>query len=141
LKGKSAVANAKIAYEVFEQLFVHGERFKRLQAQGAQIQRPLWASTSTKNPAYSDLLYVEPLIGPYTVNTMPVETLTAFKDHGQVACTIRDSRAEAHRVLDEIALAGVDLDSVWKKLEEQGITAFVEAEKKVMARIARKRAT
>lgn len=139
LKGKAAVANAKIAYEKFEQIFLNSDRFKKLQEQGAQLQRPLWASTSTKNPAYSDIKYVQTLIGPHTVNTMPLETLEAYKDHGHPALTVRDDLQESHQVMQQLAEAGVDLDEVWKQLEENGVNAFDVSFDQLMKSITDKR--
>src|SRR5262245_35610833 len=117
LRGKLAVANAKLAYRRYQERFT-GERWERLAAQGATPQRCLWASTSTKNPAYSDVLYVEPLIGPDTVNTMPEDTIRAFQDHGEVAPALTEGMDEAQRVLDEIAAVGVDYDDVVDTLEK-----------------------
>jgi transaldolase/glucose-6-phosphate isomerase len=123
LRGKTAIANAKIAYQIFKRLF-SGPRWERLAAAGAHVQRPLWASTSTKNPAYSDVLYVEGLIGPDTVNTMPESTLRAFADHGRVRPTLEEDVGEAERVIASLPDAGIDLDAVTAKLLEDGIQAF-----------------
>ena len=139
LKGKAAVANAKIAYEKFEQIFLNNDRFKKLQEQGAQIQRPLWASTSTKNPAYPDIKYVQALIGPHTVDTMPLETLEAYKDHGHPALTIHDDLQESHQVMQQLSEAGVDLDEVWKQLEENGVNSFDVSFDQLMKSIKDKR--
>jgi transaldolase len=126
LKGKLAVANAKLAYEDYERIF-SGQRWEALAAKGATKQRCLWASTSTKNPAYSDVLYVESLIGPETVNTMPEETIRAFQDHGTVALTLEDGVDDAKRLLDELAEAGVDYDDVTDTLEREGVEKFSES--------------
>jgi transaldolase len=123
LQGKLAVANAKLAYEHWQQAF-SGDRWAFLEGKGARNQRCLWASTSTKNPAYRDVLYVEELIGPETVNTMPIETVRAFQDHGEVRDTLTEGVAEAHALLDELAAAGVDYDDVVATLEDEGVQKF-----------------
>ena len=123
LRGKAAVANAKLAYQVFLDRF-SGPRWESLVARGARVQRPLWASTSTKNPAYPDTLYVDELIGPDTVNTIPDATLDTFDEHGTVARTIDAGVDEARRDLEELAAVGVDLADVTRVLEEEGVTAF-----------------
>jgi transaldolase len=123
LKGKAAVAQAKLAYRLFEQHF-SGPRWEALAAKGAQPQRPLWASTSTKNPAYPDLLYVDTLIGPHTVNTMPDATVEAFKDHGTVARTVDLDVDSARADLDALAEAGIDMAEVSARLEEEGVASF-----------------
>lgn len=124
LKGKVAVANAVLAYEKFEQLF-HSPEFKELADAGAKVQRPLWASTGTKNPEYPDTLYVDSLIGPHTVNTAPVKTIEAFLDHGTVERTVDSDYAAAHKVLDDLNSAGIDIDEVTSQLEEEGIASFM----------------
>ncbi len=126
LKGKLAVANAKLAYQRYQELF-SGERWQALAAKGATTQRCLWASTSTKNPAYRDVLYVEELIGPETVNTMPEETIEAFQDHGEVALTLEQDVDEAKRVFERIAEAGVDYDDVVATLEQEGVQKFADS--------------
>jgi transaldolase len=126
LQGKLAVANAKLAYQRYEEIFA-GERWEALAARGATTQRCLWASTSTKNPAYSDVLYVESLIGPATVNTMPEETVLAFQDHGRVARTLDQDVEEAHEVFRQVASAGVDYDDVVATLEREGVDKFSES--------------
>jgi transaldolase len=123
LKGKLAVANAKLAYQHYRQVF-SGERWQALAAKGASTQRCLWASTSTKNPAYSDVKYVEELIGPDTVNTMPDKTLLAFQDHGRVRSTLDERADDAQRVLERFAKAGVDYVDVTDTLEREGVRAF-----------------
>jgi len=123
LKGTLAVANARLAYRRYRQIFA-GERWQALEAKGASTQRCLWASTSTKNPAYSDVKYVEELIGPDTVNTMPEKTLRAFQDHGRVRSTLEESSDEARRVLDRFEKAGVDYADVTDTLEREGVRAF-----------------
>src|SRR5918999_448747 len=118
LKGKLAVANAKLAYEQYKEIF-SGERWERLAAKGATPQWCLWASTSTKNPDYRDVIYVEELIGSETVNTMPLETIQAFQDHGRVDETLEQGLEEARALLDELARVGVDYDDVTRVLEEE----------------------
>jgi transaldolase len=126
LRGKAAVAQAQLAYGLFLERF-SGPRWEALAARGARVQRPLWASTSTKNPDYDDTLYVDTLIGPDTVNTMPEGTLDAFDDHGVLARTVDADLAGARRVLDEVAQVGVDLDEVSAVLEEQGVASFAKS--------------
>ncbi|MEZ4860710.1 MAG: transaldolase [Caldilineaceae bacterium] len=123
LMGKTALANAIVAYAQFQAKF-SGVRWQKLADAGAQVQRPLWASTSTKNPSYPDLLYVEPLIGAHTVNTMPMSTLQAFWDHGKVAATITQGVAEARQTLAQLADVGIALDDVTTKLEHEGVEKF-----------------
>src|SRR5918992_94623 len=126
LKGKLAVANAKLAYQRYKEIFA-GERWDKLAAMGATPQRCLWASTSTKNPAYRDVLYVEELIGPMTVDTMPEETIRAFQDHGRVALTLEEGIDEAKRVFERLAEAGVDYDDVVETLEREGVEKFADS--------------
>jgi transaldolase len=123
LKGTAAVANAKMVYAAFQELS-GSARFGALAARGARLQRPLWGSTGTKNPAYSDLLYVQTLVGPETVNTVPPQTYRAILDHLQPSRTVDQDMAHARGVLAEITAAGIDLDSVMTKLEEDGVAAF-----------------
>jgi transaldolase len=128
LRGKLAVANARIAYQHYKQVF-SGRRWAALEARGALPQRCLWASTSTKNPAYSDVLYVEDLIGPNTVNTMPEETIQAFQDHGEVrGDTVDDGLEEAHALLKEqLPAVGIDYDDVVLTLEKEGVQKFSDS--------------
>ncbi|MDP9236839.1 MAG: transaldolase [Chloroflexota bacterium] len=126
LLGRVAVANAKMAYQDFLKTF-GAERFKKLQAAGAKVQRPLWASTGTKNKAYSDILYVEELIGPDTVNTMPPATIDAFRDHGDVRRTIDEGLNEAQRVFADLKSAGISLDEITAKLQKDGVEAFTKS--------------
>ena len=126
LKGKLAVANAKLAYQRYKDIFT-GERWEPLATAGATPQRCLWASTSTKNPDYRDVMYVEQLIGPKTVNTMPLETVSAFQDHGKVALTLEQGVDEAERVLERLAEAGVDYDDVTATLEREGVEKFSDS--------------
>jgi transaldolase/glucose-6-phosphate isomerase len=123
LKGKIAIARAKAAYALFKES-VAGERWKRLAARGARVQRPLWASTSTKNPAYPDTMYVDLLIGPHTVNTTPPVTLDAFRDHGTVALTIEDGLDESREQLAQLAELGVDLEAITQDLLDDGVAGF-----------------
>ena len=126
LRGRAAVAQAKLAYQLFQERF-SGPRWDALAARGARVQRPLWASTSTKNKAYPDLLYVDSLIGPDTVNTIPDATVEAFVDHGTVARTIDNDVAEATRVLERVEAVGVSMDDVAETLEAEGVAAFVKS--------------
>jgi transaldolase len=126
LKGKLGIANAKLAYQNYLETF-SGERWESLAAKGATKQRCLWASTSTKNPEYRDVMYVEELLGPDTVNTMPDETIQAFQDHGRVAVTLTEGVDEARRLVDDLAQAGVDYDDVVQTLEEEGVQKFADS--------------
>jgi transaldolase/glucose-6-phosphate isomerase len=126
LRGKAAIANARLAYQIFRRTFA-GPRWEALAARGARLQRPLWASTSTKNPAYPDTLYVDELIGPDTVNTVPPATLTAFADHGKAALTIENDLYAANRLTADLAALGIDLMQVTAELEAEGVKAFVDA--------------
>lgn len=126
LLGKAAIANAKLAYEVFQQTFV-SERFAKLQLSKANFQRPLWASTGTKNPAYPDTLYVDALIGPATVNTVPPQTLDAFREHGTAAMTLNEGLDECRAQVAELEKTGISLQKVTDELEEEGVKSFAEA--------------
>jgi transaldolase len=137
LQGKLAVANAKLAYEHWQRTF-SGDRWAFLAGKGARTQRCLWASTSTKNPAYRDVLYVEELVGPDTVNTMPLETVQAFQDHGEVRDTLAEGVDEAHALLAELAAAGVDYDDVVATLEDEGVRKFSDSFDELRAGIADK---
>jgi transaldolase len=140
LQGKLAVANARLAYRHFQSAFA-GERWEFLAGKGARAQRCLWASTSTKNPSYRDVLYVEELIGPDTVNTMPLETVVAFQDHGVVrGDTLRDDVGGAEKLLGELADAGLDYDDVVETLEEEGVRKFADSFAELLAGIEAKRA-
>jgi transaldolase len=138
LKGKLAVANAKLAYQNYQEIF-SGERWEALAAKGATPQWCLWASTSTKNPEYRDVLYIEELIGPDTVNTMPRETIEAFQDHGVVEPTLEQGIDEAHRVFAQIAEAGVDYDDVTDTLEREGVQKFIDSFTELLEGIESKR--
>jgi transaldolase len=140
LKGKLAIANAKLAYERYCELFSpHDERWAELAAAGAHPQRCLWASTSTKNPAYRDVLYVEELIGDDTVNTMPEPTLAAFQDHGRVAPTLERGLEEAHGLLERLAEVGIDYDDVVDTLETEGIEKFAASFSELLGGLDTKR--
>jgi transaldolase len=140
LKGKLGIANAKLAYARYRELFSpHDETWAELAAAGAHPQRCLWASTSTKNPTYRDVVYVEELIGPDTVNTLPEQTLLAFAHHGRVAPTLEQGVDEAQRLLEQLARAGVDYDDVVATLEREGIEKFVGAFSELLARVDSKR--
>src|ERR687892_1459538 len=138
LKGKLAVANAKLAYQRYKEIFA-GERWERLAEQGASPQRCLWASTSTKNPEYRDVLYVEELIGPETVNTMPLETVEAFQDHGEVRLTLEEDVDEARELLDRLAAAGVDYGDVTDTLEREGVEKFADSFRELLEGVEAKR--
>lgn len=139
LLGKTAIASAKLAYKAFANTF-NRERFAVLKAKGARAQRPLWASTSTKNPAYSDVMYVEPLIGSDTVNTMPPVTITAFLEHGRAQATLEQNLPEAEETLTDLAAVGISIESVTAKLLIDGIKAFIDSYKKLLAGIEEKKA-
>ena len=138
LQGRLAVDNAKLAYQHYLAVF-SGPRWEALAAKGARPQRCLWASTSTKNPAYRDVLYVEELIGPETVNTMPEETIEAFQDHGEVALTLEADLEEARQVFERIAEAGVDYDDVVATLEREGVDKFADSFKELLDGVRAKR--
>ena len=137
LKGRAAVANAKLAYQLFREMFA-SERWAKLAARGARLQRPLWASTSTKNPAYRDVVYVEELIGPDTVNTMPPATTQAFKDHGKVERTVDHNVREAQRVMDQLGEVGVNFNDVTDKLLVDGLASFQKSFDSLIAGLERK---
>ncbi|CAN5753368.1 transaldolase [soil metagenome] len=139
LQGKLAVANANLAYQQYLEAF-SGERWQALAAEGARAQRCLWASTSTKNPEYRDVLYVEELIGPETVNTMPLETIVAFQDHGAVKDTLTQGVDEARQHLHALADAGVDYDDVAATLEREGVEKFSDSFRQLLDGIESKRA-
>ena len=139
LGGKIAVANAKLAYQSFKKIFV-GDRWEALEEKGACVQRPLWASTSTKNPDYSDVCYVEPLIGPDTVNTMPEETISAFADHGRVVKnSVKADLGKANKILTDLADIGIDFDCVTWQLENEGVQKFIDPFDQLMKTLTDKR--
>ncbi len=125
LKGKIAIASAKQAYQIYKEVFT-SDRFKALEAKGARPQRVLWASTSTKDPTYSDVMYVEALIGPDTINTLPVDTLDAYRDHGEPAARLEDGVDEAAQQLESLKNLGISLDEVTEKLEAEGVEKFIK---------------
>lgn len=137
LKGRVAVANTRLAYEAFRRI-VAGDRWKALAAKGARVQRPLWASTGTKNPKYSDVKYVEELIGPDTVNTMPLSTIDAFRDHGRVADALRGKDAGARKVLGDLGLMDIGIEEVCAALEEEGVKSFLDSYRKLLSAIERR---
>jgi len=138
LLGKAAVANAKLAYQRFKQVF-GSPRFAAFKAKGARVQRPLWASTSTKNPAYRDVYYVEELIGPDTINTLPEVTVNAFRDHGVVKPTLEEGLDQAHAVMEWLAEVGIDIDQVTQELQVEGVKAFADSLDALLAGIDKKR--
>jgi transaldolase len=139
LLGRAAIASSKLAYELFTQLH-SGPRWDALRAAGASVQRPLWASTSTKNPTYRDTLYVEELIGPATVNTMPLATFEAFRDHGRVELTLQRDVEGERRVLDDLARHGLDLAAVTQELEDEGVEGFARSYRDSIQNLSRARA-
>jgi transaldolase len=140
LVGKAAIASAKLAYQKFQELF-YGERFAKLRAAGAKVQRPLWASTSTKNPDFPDTLYVDTLLGKDTVNTLPPNTLVAFKDHGTAqTSTILDDIDGAKKTFEKLADLGIDMAQVTQKLQDDGVVSFMDAFDELLMQIDAKRA-
>ncbi len=138
LRGKIAIANAKVAYARFREIF-SSERWERLSKQGARVQRVLWGSTSTKNPQYPDTFYVDNLIGSNTVNTMPPATLHAFLDHGRVAPTLETNVEEARAQLARLSELGIDLNVITQKLLDDGVAAFAKSFESLMVSITEKR--
>ena len=139
LLGKTAVANSKVVYQRYKELF-HGAPFAALQAKGAQVQRLLWASTSTKNPAYPDTLYIDELIGPETVSTIPPDTVAAFREHGRVGQTLETAVPAAQSTLAELAAAGVDLEAITEQLQVEGLAAFRQSFDTLLTALAQKQA-
>jgi transaldolase len=136
LLGKAGVANAKRAYQSFKRIF-GDDRWKASEKKGALLQRPLWASTSTKNPRYSDVMYVGPLIGRHTVNTMPEETIEAFKDHGVVKPdSVEENLDEARRVIGDLEKVGIDFEAVTWQLENEGVQKFIDPYAELLTTIA-----
>ncbi len=138
LRGKAAIANSKLVYRRFREIFFGGE-FAAQRKRGARIQRVLWGSTSTKNPAYSDLLYVEELMGPDTVNTVPLETLDAFRDHGRARLTLQEEIGEAEKLLADLEMVGMKLDAITEQLQKDGVKAFADSYDQLMAGLEEKR--
>ena len=137
LTGQAAIASAKVAYQIYSEIF-GSDRFQRLADRGARTQKLLWASTSTKNPAYSDTKYIEPLIGPDTINTLPVETLAAYRDHGHPERSLDQNVSEAYQVLNDLAEIGIDLNAVTQQLEEEGVRKFTQAFDRLTASLQEK---
>ncbi len=138
LKGKAALANGKLAYEIFKRISTEST-WQDLEAKGAHPQRVLWASTSTKNPAFPDTYYADNLIGQYTVDTMPTVTIKAFHDHGKVAATLDSGYEEAHQVMDDLRDAGINMQQVWQKLQDDGVGLFAESFRALLGTIEGKR--
>ena len=139
LQGQVAIASAKVAYEIYKSIFGN-HRFNKLANKGARIQRLLWASTSTKNPSYSDTKYIEPLIGPDTINTLPIETLTAYRDHGHPERSLDQNVSKAYHVLNELSFVGIDLDEVTQQLEDEGVEKFSAAFNRLIVSLKEKQA-
>ena len=137
--GKVAIANAKVAYQRFKQIFFTEEAFEQQRRRGAQVQRLLWGSTSTKNPSYRDVMYVEELIGPQTVNTVPDETLDAFLDHGGIRPSLEEDAEGARRIIDGLAVLGIDYDEVMDELEVEGIEKFNKSYDDLLAALSSNR--
>jgi transaldolase/glucose-6-phosphate isomerase len=138
LRGKAAIANAKLAYEAFSAVFTT-RRWERLKISGARVQRPLWASTSTKNPAYPDTIYVDNLIGPETVNTVPPATLDAFRDHGIPEVTLTRYLDQARETLAQLETLGISMDVVTQELEDEGVKSFADAFTQLLAAVDERR--
>lgn len=139
LFGQTAIANSKLVYQRFKQIF-GSPRFQSLKAKGARVQRPLWASTSTKNPKYRDVLYAEELIGPDTVDTMPPATIVAFRDHGLVRPSLEENVEESRRVLERLTKAGINLGEITQKLQDDGVKLFADSFDTLMESISKKKA-
>jgi transaldolase len=137
LEGKAAIANARLVYQEFKRIF-QAPRFETLKHSGAHVQRPLWASTSTKNPAYRDVLYAEELIGPDTVDTMPLETIEDFRDHGRVRLSIEDNIDQAHAELDALEQVGIHYHAVTQQLQDEGVQKFADSFHELFKGIAEK---
>jgi transaldolase len=131
LRGRVALANSKMAYRRFREIF-YGEAFQAQRQRGARVQRPLWGSTSTKNPAYPDVLYVDNLIGPDTVNTLPPDTIDAFKDHGAIQRTVDEDLEQAEKTLAGLASLGISLDNLTEQLQSDGVEAFIDSFDKLL---------
>jgi len=138
LRGQVAISSAKQAYQIYKEIF-NGDRFRELAAKGARPQRVLWASTSTKNPDYSDLKYVEALIGPETINTLPQETLNAYRDHGQPAARLEDDLEKTGRIMAQLAQLEIDIDEVTRQLEDEGVEKFNKPFDSLMKTLKEKR--
>lgn len=137
VKGQVAISSAKIAYAIYEEIF-ESERFARLATRGAAPQKLLWASTGTKNPAYSDIKYVEAITGENTINTIPPETLDAYRNHGKPALRLKTHMKKAYRVMSELTEMGIDIESITGKLENEGVDKFIKAYDKLMETLTKK---
>lgn len=137
LPGQVAIASAKVAYDIYKEM-IAGDRYRKLAQMGARPQRLLWASTGTKNPDYSDVKYVEPLIGPDTINTVSVETLNAYRDHGKPAASLEQGKQAAYQVLEGLHQVGIDLDAVTQQLEDEGVAKFNKALEQSLASLSEK---
>ena len=137
LQGQTAIASAKIAYQIFNEL-INSDRFKKLAEKGAQVQRLLWASTSTKNPAYSDVKYVEALIGKNTVNTVPMETLEAYRDHGNPKPELDQNIAQAKETFEQLPKLGINIDKITQQLEDEGVEKFAKSFDQLTATLKKK---
>ena len=137
LHGQVAIASAKVAYQIYQVIF-GSDRFNALANKGARPQRLLWASTSTKNPTYSDTKYIEPLIGPDTINTLPVETLAAYRDHGQPKLSLDQNVSKAYRILNHLSFVGINLNAVTQQLEQEGVDKFMVALDRLMVSLKEK---
>jgi transaldolase len=138
IHGQTAIASAKLAYSIFKEIF-SDERFSALRAKNARTQRVLWASTSTKNPEYPDLKYVEPLIGPNTINTLPLETIEAYRDHGEPAQRLEADLDAARMILDHLAELGIDINAVTEQLEREGVEKFMKPHEKLIQALESRR--
>ena len=139
LHGQVAIASAKVAYQMYKEIF-NSDRFRKLSDQGARKQKLLWASTSTKNPSYSDTKYIDPLIGLDTINTMPSETLVIYKDHGRPGLTLEENLSEADQVLRDLSTIGIDIDEITQELEDQGVEKFAKSLNGLMDSLREKQA-
>lgn len=138
LLGKAALANAKLAYEKFEESFLHNDEFKELSAIGARLQRPLWASTGTKNPEYSDTMYIDELIGPHTVNTLPPKTIEAVLDHGGTQATIHQNYSDARKIISDIEAMGINMKDVTDQLTREGVDLFAQSFDDLLKNLSKK---
>jgi len=138
LHGQVAIASAKVAYQMYQEIFT-GERFQKLSELGAHSQRLLWASTGTKNPDYSDVMYIEALIGSDTINTIPIDTLNAYRDHGKPVSRLEEGTQQAYQVLNGLDQAGVDLDAMTQQLEDEGVAKFTQAYSQLVAALQEKK--
>lgn len=137
LQGQAAIASAKVAYQMYKEIF-SSDRFARLAGKGARTQRLLWASTSTKNPAYEDTKYVETLIGPDTINTLPLQTIDAYRDHGHPHLTLDKNIPEAYQIFAELSSIGIDIDAITQRLEDEGVEKFIKAFNQLLAALKEK---